>query len=797
MSSRNALIGLHCFLPTLFQTRYASLALDILVNLLHLRHSTYNLVKCELVDLIASCDFKSVVYIEQLLPSDAARILSLKQKLDKTDYVDQDDEEQSILFNFIDNSSKILRRKAASASVSTATAPSTVLESYKQQQSSHNGAFVVKRTQERIMEDVFVYLLGSEDAKVRMETARSFARCILNMNFYENCTQSNQNCLLANSEYALKQAGQKLNLFSANTIDNNNNNDAFNLSHALHQVHQFQTLTQQMSRKSAQHVQQMISPLSACSLFSSMPWLTATKHIVNNTFIQPFHSLIKHWPSNASWHNSISHSFNPIVEQNLNQVVPLLIRTLINSSTSDKFLFVGCLETLDLIFQVYSPAIYYSSSTTSSTNNSYSQSTSSHTSFTCDLNQCYNQLSDLLSLLISYIRLPSVAFDLYVQDIVLRLIGTLYCSYAWLVMRKLDKNVQHLTYNLSKCKGNESECQLMLDMLSGSTKPIVYQQCQAEQITGRSYVYALSFNNLTLKTSVDHLFAHCMKMLCILACVIDDSALPSVLTANLSAGSTAVSPLSPPPTAPPPIAPSVASVATMPSADVIAMAATTTTAAAASSSSGVSSRAESPTQTPSSSSKRSSLTSGSTSSLSFKLSSFRSSNNNNSSSIDSSKISSSPAAAAAANSSSSSSSSQTTTTKPASSTTTTSNYLGFFQNSSVYLKLYETTRSAYGSYKKSMMLGQYDKFTQIVKATLRLFAELLEASLSVHEIGPHIDEILLYLRITFAIDASASTKCVTLCLKSLSGLNLGGLMHDYLQPQIATCSQDVSSSAHT
>lgn len=65
---RFACMALRCFLPTLMRTRHASYGLEILVNLLHLKHSTYNLVKCELVDLLASIDFKYVVYAEQTMP---------------------------------------------------------------------------------------------------------------------------------------------------------------------------------------------------------------------------------------------------------------------------------------------------------------------------------------------------------------------------------------------------------------------------------------------------------------------------------------------------------------------------------------------------------------------------------------------------------------------------------------------------------------------------------------------------------------------------------------------------------
>lgn len=67
MCKRYALIGLRAFLPTLMRTAHVSYALEILMNVLHMRYSTYNLVKCELVDLLASIDYKCVVYGEQIM----------------------------------------------------------------------------------------------------------------------------------------------------------------------------------------------------------------------------------------------------------------------------------------------------------------------------------------------------------------------------------------------------------------------------------------------------------------------------------------------------------------------------------------------------------------------------------------------------------------------------------------------------------------------------------------------------------------------------------------------------------
>ena len=80
MCKRHALAALHACLPSLVHTRHAALGLDALVALIPMRHSTYNLVKCELVDLLASVDFKAVSYVEQLLPGDAVLVALSKRQ---------------------------------------------------------------------------------------------------------------------------------------------------------------------------------------------------------------------------------------------------------------------------------------------------------------------------------------------------------------------------------------------------------------------------------------------------------------------------------------------------------------------------------------------------------------------------------------------------------------------------------------------------------------------------------------------------------------------------------------------
>lgn len=82
------------------------------------------------------------------------------------------------------------------------------------------------------------------------------------------------------------------------------------------------------------------------------------------------------------------------------------------------------------LFQVYSPAIYFSSPISASTK--------------LDSNEDYSQILNLVNLFISLLKHPFVAYDLYSQDILLKLIGTFYSAYSWLNMKKYDKLIQQL-----------------------------------------------------------------------------------------------------------------------------------------------------------------------------------------------------------------------------------------------------------------------------------------------------------------------------------------------------------------
>jgi hypothetical protein len=706
MSKRYALCALHAFAPTLMQTRHAAIVLDVLVNIIHLRHSTYNLVKCELVDLLASIDYKTLNYIELQAGNQAMHGVARRQQM-----------------------------------------------------------------QERIVNNVFIYLLGSEDAKLRLETARSMTRLVPNMDMYSGSSTSMQNSLLSVGEYLLKQTGHSGSMLTSGLIDNDSHN-LLNIFESYANTKTSQQLGQQNSlgiaapslfgRLSGVYA---CSPLSSLSLMSSLPCLLRS-NVINNTFVQPFQSFIKYWPSAASFTNTIENHMSHLIEHNLNYVVPVLVSTLV--ACLDKPKFLGCLETLDYIFQAYSPAIFYASPVSVNAISDYAPMFSNaHASFlTASANitkASYQQLSDLLELFISLLRHPFVTYDLYAHDIVLRLVGTLLSSYAWLEMRRVDKLVQQMQLNVSNMRANPatsssllassvSAIQTIVDELNGLLKPVAAQST-AELATGLVYAYPYSFNNVPLRAHVDATFVHSMRLLCVIACVIDDAALPSQLTSNLSAGSAAIGtsnvavalPLGP---------------STIPLTGAIAPTA--------------------PVIRPSSPTLKSKL---------LNITGSKESKNANKSPTvpNTSSITDTGGTIGAAQQQSAANSSSSLFKG------STNIYLGNFQNSPSYMRLYEVLKSSYSSYKKSLSIDSYDRFCQFTKSTLCLFAQLLESSLSVQELGMHLDEILLYMRVIFFVEPSCSIKCVTLCLKTLFNHNLAGLMHDYTQQQVGQASTFLST----
>lgn len=209
---------MHSFLPILVHSKYASYSLEIVNTLLHLRHSTYNLVKCELVDLVASIDFKAVNYAENLLASDNVIIkhqMIKRNDLTETNLIEDDGTEYDSLNCNPENST--LQNSQTYFMIKN-TQVTTTFYIFIQNVKIF---FYIFHMKEKIVEEVFFYLLGSEDIKLRLETAKSLVRFVSNMSF-NNTTASttNQNILYSVSENEMKSGGYAANLFNTCFVEN-------------------------------------------------------------------------------------------------------------------------------------------------------------------------------------------------------------------------------------------------------------------------------------------------------------------------------------------------------------------------------------------------------------------------------------------------------------------------------------------------------------------------------------------------------------------------------------------------
>ena len=503
-----------CF-PNIINSNYAIIALKILFDLLELKQSTYNLVKLELIQLLSLINFRALYFAEQKL------------------YLTSNNDLINICTIDIQN---------------------------------------------RILKDIFLSLLGSDDIKLRLETARRITNLIQNL----YCDTSELNILSSEANY-LKH---NLNLLASSEISSSN----------------FQFLHSTLK-------------LNLCS----------------SNYVQPFKNLMQ-YPDTVP---------NSTLESNLNCIIQLLIETLIN--TTEKCRFLGCIECFNFIFQVYEPSIYLNS----------------------------NCLVDLLNLLVSYLQHPFVTFDLYIHEIILRVIGSLYCAAVWKFIVKLDPNLVNLEF------------------------------------LNTSQPWYLLLNNNFLINIADTLFTHIMHFLCLISSVIDEN----VLISN---------------------SPSPANLITSTLSGVVS----------------------------------NSKSIQSTTSVSGLNSKFKQNFDN----LDKTQ-------------SSQAQQSQNETTSKSN-----NSFMGLFQNSSTYLKLYDSVKLAYNSYKKSPYIGINDKFFKCIRAILKLLSQLLECALSTNETSKYLDEILIYLKVVFTVDSANVIKCVTQMLKSLFRLNF---LNNYLN----SLSECVSSNS--
>jgi len=74
-----------------------------------------------------------------------------------------------------------------------------------------------------------------------------------------------------------------------------------------------------------------------------------------------------------------------------------------------------------------------------------------------------------------------------------------------------------------------------------------------------------------------------------------------------------------------------------------------------------------------------------------------------------------------------------------------SGQVGGFLGSPLYVKLFETLKSALGAYKTSLDTRSEERLVQYVSAVLQSFSTVLEYSAG-SDLGKHVEEYLTYIR---------------------------------------------------
>ncbi|KAJ8026358.1 Huntingtin [Holothuria leucospilota] len=97
--------------------------------------------------------------------------------------------------------------------------------------------------------------------------------------------------------------------------------------------------------------------------------------------------------------------------------------------------------------------------------------------------------------------------------------------------------------------------------------------------------------------------------------------------------------------------------------------------------------------------------------------------------------------------------------------------LGQFHHHPHYMKLYDTLRVAFSTFKVSLDLSKPDKLQVFIKSLLNALSQLLEVT-SLAEVGKYTEEILSYLKSFVPIDASHTILSVEQLLRSLFASNL-------------------------
>nr|XP_023020492.1 huntingtin [Leptinotarsa decemlineata] len=109
--------------------------------------------------------------------------------------------------------------------------------------------------------------------------------------------------------------------------------------------------------------------------------------------------------------------------------------------------------------------------------------------------------------------------------------------------------------------------------------------------------------------------------------------------------------------------------------------------------------------------------------------------------------------------------------------------LGCFAQSSHYMKIFDTLKSSFSNYKMSIDSVSSQTFLELLVTTLQSLSVLMEVS-SLTEFGKIAEDILIYLRSTFVVEASATVECVQQLLKCLFGTNLMANITEFAEKKV-------------
>ncbi|XP_018571399.1 huntingtin [Anoplophora glabripennis] len=113
------------------------------------------------------------------------------------------------------------------------------------------------------------------------------------------------------------------------------------------------------------------------------------------------------------------------------------------------------------------------------------------------------------------------------------------------------------------------------------------------------------------------------------------------------------------------------------------------------------------------------------------------------------------------------------------------NSLGSFVTFPHYLKLFDMLRSSFMNYKISLDSEASEKFLELLNKTVQSLSVVMEIG-TLNEFSRIAEDVLGYLRSTFAVDAPATVECVQQLLKCLFSTNLTSNITEFVKENKST-----------